>query len=134
MSVSKHLILGLAGVAVALSAPSSAAPKKAAPKKPSPACAKLSGKYEDFSKRLSVIRADGAGDRGAVMSEASMTLDLMRSNGCKLPTDTPSDMRYLLKAMNCTVARRRAVVAIARGLPAASSIPECDWSTWTPDL
>ncbi len=111
-----------------------AAPKKAAPKAPSSACANLATKYENFSKQLSVNKADGRGGSAAVMTEAGLTLDLMRSNGCTLPTDTPSDMRYILKAYECSNARKRAVLAIMEGKPAATSIPQCDWSTWTPDL
>ena len=122
-------IFALAGAQAAVAS----APKKATPKAPSSACANLATKYENFSKQLSVNKADGGGS-AAVMTEAGLTLDLMRSNGCTLPTDTPSDTRYILKAYECSNARKQAVLAIMEGKPAATSIPQCDWSTWTPDL
>ncbi|WP_375178237.1 hypothetical protein [Sphingobium yanoikuyae] len=126
-------ILTLAALATAQSG-QTAAPKKAAPKAPTPACAKLATKYENFSKQLSMNKVDGRGDNAAVMTEAGLTLDLMRSNGCALPTDTPSDMRYIIKAYECSNTRKQALLAAMEEKPPVDVAPACNWSTWTPDI
>lgn len=131
----KNFIATLGPVALIASQPSmAAAPKKAAPKTPSAACAKLATQYENFSKQLSMNKAEGRSGSAAIMTEAGLTLDLMRSNGCALPTDTPSDVRYLLKAYECGNARRRALLAAIQGQPSTGDAPQCDWSKWTPDI
>ena len=130
ISVVTLTIVALAGAQPAVSA----VPKKAASKAPSAACVNLATKYENFSKQLSANKADGRGGSAAVMTEAGLTLDLMRSNGCTLPTDTPSDTRYLLKAYKCSNAQKRAVLAAMQGTTAADPAQACDWSAWTPDL
>lgn len=134
-SMTRNLIAALALIALTAAQPgATAVPKKAAPKAPSPACAKLATTYENFSKQLSMDKADGRGGSTAIMSEATLTLELMRANSCTLPTETPSDMRYILKAYKCGNAQRRAVLAAMQGAPAVDAAQACDWSTWTPDL
>ncbi|MDV3480855.1 hypothetical protein [Sphingobium yanoikuyae] len=131
----KNLIATLGFAALFTAYPSmAAAPKKGAANASAPACVKLATKYENFSKQLSMNKVDGGGDNAAVMTEAGLTLDLMRSNGCALPTDTPSDMRYIIKAYECSNTRKQALLAAMEGKPPVDVAPACNWSTWTPDI
>src|SRR5687767_22819 len=70
-------------------------------------CTSLSSDYENASKKLAMLKAEGAldnsavratmreGQSGNILNEARMTMDLMKNNGCKGPTAAPSASRYL---------------------------------------
>jgi hypothetical protein len=116
-------------------------------KETSATCTKLSDDYEDVSKALAANAADDALDNSAIrstmrqtqnstaMEQARMTLELMRSNNCKIPTAAPTAKRYLVAALTCKNAQatRRSDVAWGKSSDTSSPIPECYRSTWKPN-
>lgn len=93
-----------------LSAPASA---QAAPTE-SPVCSKLMSDYEMVSKKLafeSVV--NDKSDNGA-LDEAKMAFEIMKSNGCKLPTSLPSSKSYILPAMDCKIALQKRELSYAQ--------------------
>lgn len=81
------------------------------------ACAKLSADYENASKALALLFAEGAADNSAIRAtmreareanlrnEARDNLDLMKAHNCALPLSAPSARPYLIQAMDCQTAR-----------------------------
>lgn len=84
-----------------------------APKAEPVVCEKLHADYEDASKRMALNHAEGIGDNSAlratqreaqkasILAEARLMLDLLKGNGCHLPTSAPSLYRYYLSALTC---------------------------------
>lgn len=113
-------------------------------------CRQLMIDYETVSKKLAYNRATGATDDSApretmrgtedgnALEKARMAFDIMKSNGCKLPTFTPSASRYSAAGLTCStdLQRRRAELAydrfnrvyVDRPYPAS-----CDLSAWKPN-
>ncbi|WP_439567744.1 hypothetical protein [Sphingopyxis sp.] len=100
-------------------------------------CGKLSGDYENASKRLAMIFAEGVNDNSAVRAtmresqesnirtDARETLELMKLHKCKLPTSTPNAGPYVTQAMRCRLDR------LKQELNPTGTIPEsCDSSKW----
>jgi hypothetical protein len=112
------------------------------------ACKSLGDDYENASKKLAMLKADGLLDNSApratmretesnnILSQARITMDLMRNNGCKGPTAAPSADFYLLDALKCSTAISKqsteATLAIMRGGTVSDlpSPPECDQTKW----
>lgn len=81
------------------------------------ACVKLSADYENASKTLALLHAEGAADNSAiratmresreanVRNEARDNLDLMKAHKCALPLSAPNARPYLIQAMDCETAR-----------------------------
>jgi hypothetical protein len=102
----------------------------------SPACAKLGADYENASKELAMTYAEGVGDNSApratmrearngnVLEKARLTVELMRGNSCRIPTEPPSLARYLSPALACQTA--------LLGAQGGNLPPACDMSTWQP--
>ena len=100
------------------------------------ACSKLAADYEGASKQLAMNFAEGAGDNSAVratmretrnatvMEKARLTVELMRGNNCKMPTEAPSMERYLSPALECQTAL---LTAQGNAMPAA-----CVMANWQP--
>lgn len=124
---------------------------RAAAAKAEPAiCAKLMSDYEDASKKLAYSQSEDAIDDSAprttmrevqnsnVMNQARMTMDLMKSAGCTMPTFVPSASRYGLASLHCATALQgiRTKHAVDRVEGKYVSYPEpveCDTATWKPD-
>ena len=106
----------------------------AKPNTASSVCFKLSDDYEFASKQLAMSYAEGIGDDSApratmrearnsnVLERARITLDLMRANNCKLPTEAPSLKRYLSSAMSCVSQRM-----------SAGTASSCEMANWPPE-
>lgn len=121
-----------------------AAPKRAAArtiKAEPPACAALKNDFETASKRLafnSALSMGGAkseGEETAILTKAQMTMDLLRSNGCKAPTAAPSAGRYRSQAFACSsdLQKRRIANIINGGRPDTTDPISCDGSQWKPE-
>jgi len=124
---------------------------KAAAVKAEPAiCTKLMSDYEDASKKLAYSKSEDVLDNSAprttmremqnanVMNQARMTMDLIKSAGCTMPTFVPSASRYGLASLHCATALQgiRTKHAVDRVEGRYVSYPEpaeCDTSTWKPD-
>ncbi len=98
------------------------------------ACAKLHDDYEMASKRLALYSAQGAVGGAAAknraarqtettMSEARMTLDLLRANGCRMPTWAPTRERYLMQGLTC----------VSDMIGASARPPSCILENWKPE-
>lgn len=112
-------------------------------------CTQFRTAYDNVSKKLARNQADEAGDNSAAratmreaqnnsaLSEARITLDLMKANSCATPSYVPSASRYSLASLKCAAAlqRVRAIVAMDRLSSRNSDYldpPACDTSTWMP--
>ena len=135
-------VVGSASIAVA-------APVRRATKAGLPSgCVALIAEYEDASKGLAALKADGLTDTSAVratmretqasniLAQARITMDLLTSKKCGTPSAAPSASLYLAAALDCSLARATktsdAAWARVRGETASSGapLPECDRSTW----
>lgn len=93
---------------------SATAPPKAEPA----ACAGLMSDYDNISKQMAIRQADEVLDNSAAratmretqnasgISQASMTLDIMKAKGCTLPDFVPSASRYGLASLICANKRQ----------------------------
>lgn len=105
------------------------------------ACAKLADQYENASKALAFSFAEGIGDNSApratmretregnVRQEARDNLELMKANGCKLPTSAPNAGPYVAQAMQCHLDQTKNQYATLRGKP-TSDPASCDMTKW----
>jgi hypothetical protein len=138
------IVTGLAligGYAVAATAmPRKPRTSVKAPASPSAICLKLSAGYENASKSLAGNVAKGIGDNSApratmreaennnILAQARLTIDLLKENGCQMPTAAPSATRYFSAALKCK--NDQLDMALGRG---PIHIPDsCDSSKWTP--
>jgi hypothetical protein len=120
-----------------------------APQEPA-VCSSLRTDYENASKKLALNQAHDNIDDSAiratmresqdnnVLVQARITMDLMKSNGCKSPTYAPSASRYALAALSCSAALQhiRALEAIDRfnrTYTPRETPSECDTSKWKED-
>lgn len=104
------------------------------------ACKALHDDYEEASKRTAMNRASGLGDNSAVrattretenasiMAEAQVTPDLLKGNGCRLPTSAPSRSRYYFRALQCHNDMLAVRLSGKYKFP-----PSCERAKWTPD-
>lgn len=104
------------------------------------ACKALHEDYEEASKRMAMNRASGLGDNSAVrattreaentsiLAEAQVTLDLLKGNGCRLPTSAPSSSRYYFRALQCHNDLLTVRLSGKYSFP-----PSCERAKWTPD-
>lgn len=133
----------IAGLALSLPAAAQAPQRGGAGSAPKPtpaACAPLHEEYEDASKRLAQIHAQGLGDQSApratmreaestkVLAGAGMTLELLKAHGCPLPTAAPSGTRYANAARICNLAMLEARRAGIYTFPAS-----CERRQWVQD-
>ncbi|MEG3093062.1 hypothetical protein [Sphingomonas sp. PB1R3] len=113
-------------------------------------CAKLMADYEGASKKLAYSQSEDAIDDSAprttmremqnsnVMNQAQMTMDLMKSAGCTMPTFVPSASRYGLASLRCATAlqgikTKHAVDRVEGKYVSYPEPVECDTATWKPD-
>lgn len=113
-------------------------------------CKALMSDFEDASKSLALSDAEDVLDDSAIRStmreaqnsniinKARMTMDIMKSHGCTLPTFVPSGERYSLSSLGCVTARQsiRAREAVDRFRSQFESYPEpeeCETKLWKPD-
>lgn len=124
--------------------------KVAAPIAVEPAvCKSLMDQYEGASKKLALSQAEDSTDNSAarstmreaqngnVINQAKMTMDLMKSTGCKPPTFIPSASRYSLASLHCVAALKhiQAQEAVDRLDDKISDYPypvECNTESWKP--
>lgn len=112
----------------------SSAPAAPIAKAESSACTKLASDYDIASKQLAMNHAEGVGDNSApratmrearnnnILEKARITVELMRGNSCKMPTEAPDMGRYLSPALKCST-----------DMIGASTTPaSCDMTTWQP--
>jgi hypothetical protein len=125
--------------------------KVSAPAPENPACAGLTRDYDSTNKLLAMNTVEGIGDNSAIratmretqngnaLEKARMTLDLMKGNGCKLPTSAPGGSRYMSAALDCEKAKLDQTLARQaqgyrswdlRNMPPPPS--ECDMANWRP--
>lgn len=126
------------------------AAKAAAVKAEPTICTKLMSDYEGASKKLAYSQAEDAIDNSAprttmremqnsnVMNQAQMTMNLMKSAGCTMPTFVPSASRYGLASLRCATAlqgikTKHAVDRVEGKYVSYPEPVECDTSTWKPD-
>ena len=129
----------VAGLATSPCAASQTAARKvtsAAKREPS-ACAALHAEYAMAGKKLAWAKVRGDMARGAaktrfeqesttIMSEARLTMDLLRNNGCKAPTTAPNRDAYLGQALDCYTALMAGTGGAVRQPPA------CVMENWKP--
>lgn len=108
-------------------------------------CASMHEKYETIGKKLAwaKVRGDVGGaaaemraaqEANALMSEAGMMVDLMRSNGCRAPTAPPNRDAYLVQAARCQIDIYRAASARLRGEAGMPAQPAaCVMERWQPE-
>ncbi|MES2494424.1 MAG: hypothetical protein V4579_14255, partial [Pseudomonadota bacterium] len=107
-------------------------------------CADLHEKYETASKMLAVqfarsasggalaqARADA--ESANILSGTRITMDLLRSNGCKAPTAAPAKERYIMQAMNCNLAMIDGQIAAVRGQAPDGPPEACRIELWKPE-
>lgn len=146
MDVKRLIVTGMALLATSVVA---APAKRAATRATEPSvCTSLMADYESANKKLAMLSAEDFGDNSAiratmretqsnnVLTQARMTMDLMKNNGCKGPTSAPSSTRYLSAALSCRTALLKQDLAATRARydkspPPTTDYPvECDQSTW----
>lgn len=111
----------------------------------SSACKSLGDDYDAASKQLAANLAEGIGDDSAIratmresqnqttLDRARMTMDLMKGNGCKMPTSAPSANRYLTPALACQTDELKQSTARMTGASTDTSLPDsCDQTKWQP--
>lgn len=126
---------------VVVSSAAFATSQKASSKSEPAACKALHDAYEEASKRMAMNEASGIGDQSAVratkretenaniLSEARVTLDLLKGNGCRLPAAAPSSTGYYFKALQC----HTDLLGVRRS--GKYSFPaSCERAKWTPDV
>lgn len=125
--------------------------KKVAKASEASACKSLASDYDNASKNLAMLEAQGLTDDSApratmretqsnnILNQARITMDLMKNNGCKSPTAAPSANIYLMDAIKCSTAVMKqsseAAILIAEGKSVSDfdRPPECDRSKWAAD-
>lgn len=70
--------------------------------------------------------------KGNIIAQARMTMDLMKANGCKMPTSAPSGDRYGLAAIKCKTAQLEAESATLNTGKYVAPDERCDQAKWTP--
>jgi hypothetical protein len=105
-----------------------------------PACKSLRADYEEASKRMAMNHAQGIGDNSAVratrretenntiLAEARLTLDLLKGNGCRLPTSAASYKRYYSSGLRCHNDILKVKLSGTYSFPAS-----CRRADWVPD-
>lgn len=117
-------------------------------------CSKMSADYEFASKSLALnnamakneksqIRASQlASEDNVTITQANMTLGLMRDNHCPMPTYAASSGRYVMQSMDCSVALAKQQaefsayslserLGVSAPRPSTDMPEECDISRWT---
>ena len=120
-------------IALFLSAAIVAAPSSG----PMSTCADLAASYDDISKELASIDAEGVGDNSAPREavrqtrtnseylKATMVITLLAQNKCTAPKQLPDSITYAIPAMQCETALLT--------WPDAKSLPDkCIRAKWSP--
>lgn len=93
-------------------------------------CAALHKSYEGASKRIAVSWALHSNDENSILAQARITLDLLKANNCKMPTEAPSGQPYAVQALRC-INDSRILASETRGR--SVTIPTtCDRDQWKP--
>jgi hypothetical protein len=124
----------LAAQVVDLKTQPAPAPAAAAPAKPLSTCEGLARDWRSAEVTLAKNDIEELADNSApratmrairdnnALQLASITLTLMASNKCPLPKRAPSEVTYMLPAMECRTEQ----------LKGNYKAPQCDSSTWKP--
>ena len=101
---------------------------------PSATCTTLAADLTFAEQNIAISFVEGIGDNSApratlraireqnALSNAALTIALMRDNRCTMPTRAPRVATYVVAASQCETARLRA--------PGQQDLPACDRATW----